>query len=108
MGVDRLKGKAKEVEGKIQRKVGEVTGDRSQQAKGLAKEAEGKAQEAVGRVKDAGKEVMRDIRRETRKTERDIREEKRRPSSVQPERKPQSPGNDVVPERDDDIGEEVA
>lgn len=108
MGVDRLKGKAKEVQGKVQRKVGEATGDRSQQLKGVAKEAEGKAQEVIGKVKDTGREAARDIRDKGRDIERDLRDEKRRPSSVQPERDPQSPDADVYPDRDDDTGEEVA
>lgn len=108
MSMDRLKGKAKDVQGKVQREVGELTDDRSQQLKGLAKQAEGKTQEAVGKMKDAGREAMKDIRDEGRDVERDIRDEKRRQSSVQPQRDIQSPDTDVHPDRDEDIGEEVA
>jgi uncharacterized protein YjbJ (UPF0337 family) len=108
MGADRLKGKAKDVQGKIQRKAGEITGDRSQQLKGLGKQAEGKSQEALGKMKGAGREAMNEIREEGQETMRNIRDEKRRPSSVQPERNPQAPDADVYPRRDDDIGEEVA
>ena len=108
MGMDRVKGKAKDIQGKVQRKAGELTDDRSQQLKGLAKQAEGKTQETVGKMKDAGRDAMEEIRDKGRDAERNIRDEKRRPSSVQPERDPQAPDADVYPRRDDDIGEEVA
>ncbi|MCI0348759.1 MAG: CsbD family protein [Acidobacteriales bacterium] len=108
MGSDRLKGKMKDIQGKVQRKAGELTDDRSQQLKGLAKQAEGKTQEAFGKMKDAGREAVDEIRDESRDVERNIRDEKRRPSSVQPERNPQAPDADVYPRRDDDIDKEVA
>ena len=108
MGMDRVKGKAKDVQGKIQRKAGELTDNRSQQLKGMVKQAEGKTQEAFGNMKDTVRETADEIRDKGRDVERDIRDEKRRPSSVQPEGDPQAPDADVYPRRDDDIGEEVA
>jgi uncharacterized protein YjbJ (UPF0337 family) len=108
MAMDRVKGKAKDLQGKMQRKVGEVTGDRSQQLKGLGKQAEGKGQEAVGKMKDAGRKAMNEIREEGQETMQNIRDEQRRQSSVQPQRNIQSPEPDVYPDRDEDIGEEVA
>lgn len=57
MNKDHVKGAAKDVAGKIQREVGEMTGDKSQQAKGLAKQAEGKLQKKVGDIKDAAHEA---------------------------------------------------
>jgi hypothetical protein len=51
---------------------------------------------------------MNEIREEGQKQESSIPGEKRRQSSVQPQRDVQSPDTDVYPKRDDDIGEEVA
>ena len=55
MNKDQVKGKAKDVGGKIQQKVGEAVGSRQQQAGGLANQAEGKAQKKVGDVKEIAK-----------------------------------------------------
>ncbi|WP_426110834.1 CsbD family protein [Massilia sp. PWRC2] len=56
MNEDQVKGKAKDIGGKIQEKVGQVVGSSEQQAKGQIKQAEGKLQEKAG---DA-KEVLKD------------------------------------------------
>ena len=55
MNDDRLKGKAKDVAGRVERQVGEWTGDSESQVKGAAKQAEGKVQNAWGKAKDAAK-----------------------------------------------------
>lgn len=52
MNEDQVKGKAKDIGGKIQEKVGDVIGSSEQQAKGLANQAEGKLQEKAGDAKD--------------------------------------------------------
>ncbi|THC44975.1 CsbD family protein [Massilia sp. Mn16-1_5] len=52
MNDDQIKGKAKDIGGKIQQKVGEAVGSRQQQSEGLSNQAEGKVQEKVGDVKD--------------------------------------------------------
>ncbi|WP_026354275.1 CsbD family protein [Massilia niastensis] len=52
MNEDQIKGKAKDIGGKIQEKVGEAVGSRQQQREGLSKQAEGKVQEKAGDVKD--------------------------------------------------------
>jgi uncharacterized protein YjbJ (UPF0337 family) len=52
MNEDQIKGKAKDIGGKIQEKVGEAVGNRQQQSEGIANQAEGKVQEKVGDVKD--------------------------------------------------------
>jgi uncharacterized protein YjbJ (UPF0337 family) len=52
MNDDQIKGKAKDIGGKIQEKVGEAVGNRQQQSEGVANQAEGKVQEKVGDVKD--------------------------------------------------------
>ena len=49
---DQVKGKAKDIGGKIQEKVGEATGNRQTQREGVSKQVEGKVQEKAGDVKD--------------------------------------------------------
>ncbi len=53
MNRDQVKGAAKDVAGKIQRKVGELTGNSEQQVKGAAKQVEGKLQKGAGNVEQA-------------------------------------------------------
>jgi uncharacterized protein YjbJ (UPF0337 family) len=53
MNRDQVKGAAKDVAGKFQRKVGELTGNENQQAKGAAKQVEGKVQKGVGNIEEA-------------------------------------------------------
>ena len=53
MNKDQAAGTAKDIAGKIQRKVGEVTGNTNQQIKGAAKQTEGKLQKGAGNVADA-------------------------------------------------------
>ena len=48
---DRLKGAAKQVEGRIRNAVGGATGNTKEQLKGKGQEIKGKAQDAVGRAK---------------------------------------------------------
>jgi len=52
MNDDQIKGKAKDIGGKIQEEVGKAVGSSEQQAKGLGNQAEGKVQEKYGDVKD--------------------------------------------------------
>ena len=53
MNRDQIKGATKDTVGKVQRKVGELTGNENQQAKGTAKQVEGKIQKGVGNVEQA-------------------------------------------------------
>lgn len=55
MNKDQVKGKTKEVVGKVQQKVGEAVGSRQQQSEGLSNQAEGKTQKKVGDVKEIAK-----------------------------------------------------
>lgn len=59
MNSDHVKGAAKDMAGKIQRKTGEAVGDHEMQAKGLARQAEGKTQKKVGDVRDAAQALGR-------------------------------------------------
>ena len=62
MNRNQVKGAAKDVAGKVQRKVGELTGNENQQAKGTAKQVEGKVQKGVGNVELALDEADRKTR----------------------------------------------
>lgn len=53
MDKDEIKGKAKDISGRVERQVGEWTGDKGAQAEGAAKQVEGKIQNAWGKAKDA-------------------------------------------------------
>lgn len=52
MNEDQIKGKAKDIGGKIQEKIGETTGSRQQQREGVSNQAEGKVQEKAGDAKE--------------------------------------------------------
>jgi uncharacterized protein YjbJ (UPF0337 family) len=57
MNKDQVKGKAKDVAGRVERQVGEWTGDPKKQVNGAVKQAEGKVQNAWGNAKDAGEKA---------------------------------------------------
>ena len=52
MNKDQVKGKAKEIGGKVQEEAGELVGSSKQQAKGLAKQMEGKLQKKQGDLRE--------------------------------------------------------
>ncbi|MDL2358563.1 MAG: CsbD family protein [Pseudomonadota bacterium] len=56
MNKDQVKGKAKDIGGKIQEGVGKVVGSNKQQAEGLEKQVEGKLQQKVGDAKEVVKD----------------------------------------------------
>ena len=57
MDKDRIKGKAKDIAGRIQRQKGEWTGNTEDQVKGASKQMEGKVQNIAGKIKDAAREA---------------------------------------------------
>lgn len=59
MNKDQLKGSLKDAAGRAQRRVGQATGNRTQQVSGIAKQAEGKTQKALGDVKETLKDQRR-------------------------------------------------
>jgi uncharacterized protein YjbJ (UPF0337 family) len=66
MNKDQIKGSAKDIAGKAQRKMGEVTGNEEQEAEGLARQGEGKVQKGVGNVKDAADSARDKLRDDDR------------------------------------------
>lgn len=59
MNKDQVKGAVKDAAGKVQEKVGEVIGSKSQEAKGIAKQVEGKAEKKMGDMKEAAKDAAK-------------------------------------------------
>ena len=55
---DRIEATAKNLEGKAQEAMGNITGDKQDQAEGKAKQAEASAQHAVEDAKDAVKDTI--------------------------------------------------
>ena len=58
---DQVKGMTKEAVGEVKEQVGKATGDTDLRVRGHAKEFEGKAQKKLGDVKEAAREDMDDI-----------------------------------------------
>lgn len=65
MNEDKLKGK--DISGRLERQVGEWTGDEKAQAEGAKKQAEGKIQNAWGKAKDIARDTREDLEREGEK-----------------------------------------
>ena len=62
MNRNQVKGTAKDVAGKVQQKIGEVTGSAAQQVKGVGKQIRGKVQKGVGDAEEAAKDADRKSR----------------------------------------------
>ncbi|WP_055074064.1 CsbD family protein [Pseudanabaena sp. 'Roaring Creek'] len=56
---DKAKATAKNIEGKLQEAVGDVTGDPKTQAEGKAKQAEATARQTIEDVKDETKKIIK-------------------------------------------------
>ena len=70
MDKDRVKGKVKDISGRVQRQAGEWTGDEENQVEGAAKQVEGKVQHTWGKMKDATKKPGKARTEEEREAER--------------------------------------
>jgi len=57
MNKHQVKGRAKNVAGKIQEQVGKLVGSKEQQIKGLSKQIAGKVQKAFGNAKQSFKDL---------------------------------------------------
>lgn len=55
---DKIKATAKNIEGKIQEAVGEVTGDPKQKMEGQKKQAEAEIQQGIENIKDQVKKLI--------------------------------------------------
>jgi uncharacterized protein YjbJ (UPF0337 family) len=57
MNKDQVKGKAKNIAGKIQEQAGKLVGSKKQQIKGLSKQISGKTQESFGDVRQSAEDL---------------------------------------------------
>ncbi len=64
MNKDRSKGKAQDIEGRIERQAGEWTGNKKLQKEGAKKQVRGKAQNVIGKAKDFARDVDKDATRD--------------------------------------------
>jgi uncharacterized protein YjbJ (UPF0337 family) len=71
MDKDRIKGKMNEVAGRAKRQAGEWTGDTEAQGEGAMEEVKGKAQNTWGNVKDAARDVKKDMEHNADRKDRD-------------------------------------
>lgn len=55
---NRVKATAKNIEGKVQEAVGDVTGDPQTQAEGRAKQGEAQVRHTIEDIKDKAKEII--------------------------------------------------
>ncbi len=55
MNKQELKGKGKQIEGKVREEVGKLTGNKGEQLKGKIQQVEGKAREKVGKLRGKSK-----------------------------------------------------
>ena len=69
MDKDTIKGKMKDVGGRMKRQAGEWTGDKEMQKEGSKDQIEGKAQKTFGNVKDAARDAKRDLESDKKKDE---------------------------------------
>jgi len=59
---DKVEGTAKDIAGKVQREVGEATGDTGTQVDGAARQAEGKIRKGVGDLREAADQDRDEVR----------------------------------------------
>ncbi len=72
MNRDQLEGKGKQIKGKINDAVGSLRGDASQELKGKGQQLGGKLQEGMGKVKEEGKRIMNEVRKDQRTEEDEL------------------------------------
>jgi uncharacterized protein YjbJ (UPF0337 family) len=60
MNKDQVKGKAKNIVGKVQEQAGKLVGNKEQQVKGLSKQISGNVQKSFGDLKESIKDANKD------------------------------------------------
>ena len=66
MNENQIKGTAKDITGKVQRKVGEMTDNGTEEAKGAARQVEGKIQKGVGDAQQSAENTRNNPDRQSR------------------------------------------
>jgi uncharacterized protein YjbJ (UPF0337 family) len=67
---DELKGKGKQIKGRVKNKLGEMTGNRRLEAEGEAERIEGLAQEGVGKARRKADELLKSVKSDRKKKRR--------------------------------------
>jgi uncharacterized protein YjbJ (UPF0337 family) len=86
MNKDQVKGKVKDVAGRVERQAGEWTGSKEAEVRGAAKQVEGKVQQAWGDVKDAGQKAV-DKEKTNRTSDESTEAQKEKEEEDRPSRK---------------------
>lgn len=58
MDKDRVEGKMKDIKGRVERQVGEWSGDKDTETEGIKDQIKGKVQNAYGKIKDAARDAV--------------------------------------------------
>ncbi len=77
MDKNRIKGKMKDIGGRVERQAGEWTDNEKMQGEGAARQVEGKVQNAFGKAKDAARDAKNRLERERLDRERHHEEERK-------------------------------
>jgi uncharacterized protein YjbJ (UPF0337 family) len=67
---NELKGKGKQIKGRVKNKLGEMTGNRRLEAEGEAERIEGLAQEGVGKARRKADELLKSVKSDRKKKRR--------------------------------------
>ena len=78
MDKDTIKGKMKDIGGRVERQAGEWTGDEDLQSEGAKDQAEGKIQNAWGNLKEGARDLKDDVRRRIDREKHDVHDKKDR------------------------------
>ncbi|HEV2960668.1 MAG TPA: CsbD family protein [Candidatus Angelobacter sp.] len=76
MDKDRIEGKLEDVGGRVERQVGEWTGDKKLESEGAAHQVKGKIQHAVGKAKDKLRDVADDANKKIDREDHKMNREK--------------------------------
>lgn len=72
MDKERIKGKLEDVGGRVERQVGEWTGDKEAQTEGAIHQIKGKVRNAVGKTKDAARDAADDADKKIDREREDV------------------------------------
>jgi len=76
MDKDTIKGKGKDIAGRVERQVGEWTDREDMQVEGAGKQVEGKVQKGIGKVKEAGRDLADKMKDRDVKRDRDVKKDR--------------------------------
>jgi uncharacterized protein YjbJ (UPF0337 family) len=62
---NEVKGKARQIKGRVKEKAGEITGDRDLQDEGTAERVQGEIQQKIGQAQSGVEKALRKVKRAT-------------------------------------------